>query len=200
LQLSGLPIAVDNGCYTGLDRRRWLLLIRSLRGQSVLWVAVPDVLGDARATRARFRLWAPAMQYLGLTLAYVAQDGETVAHVPWSDLRCLFIGGSDAWKESEAVGELVIEAKRRGMLVHVGRVNTQRRERFFLEQGVDSFDGSKYSRWPDAWIPGALARLARDHDRRCGCAVPGGDRCGESARGVAWRGGVDRECAGADRA
>jgi hypothetical protein len=51
-----------------------------------------------------------------------------------------------------------VEAKARGKLVHVGRVNSRKRIRRLAGWGcVDSIDGSGWSRWPDKKIPKGLA-------------------------------------------
>jgi len=62
--------------------------------------------------------------------------------VPWDDFDALFIGGTTAWKLSEAVYQLCQEAKRRGKWVHMGRVNSLRRMRLAESFGCDSADGT----------------------------------------------------------
>lgn len=161
LVATGLPIAADNGCFGGLNRPAFLRMLRNLRGAPVEWVAVPDVVGDAPATLARFHLWKGAIAYYGYPLAFVAQDGQEFLETPWEDVRTLFIGGSTEWKLGPGARHLVTEAKARGKLVHIGRVNSARRERLFAPLGADSFDGSRYSMFPDTYIGPALQRLAR---------------------------------------
>lgn len=156
---TGLPVAADNGCFIGLDRTAYIRLLRDVAHRNILWVTAPDIVGDAGATLARFRIWLPVLRYYGVPVAFVAQDGQEHLPVPWDCIRCLFIGGSTAWKEGDAAAALIVQAKRRGKWVHVGRLNTQRRERLLLHLGVDSFDGTTYSRWPDTYIPAVLKRL-----------------------------------------
>lgn len=167
---TGLPWACDNGCFLGLDRLAYIRLLREVAGQPrLLWVVAPDVVGDAEATRLRFGLWLPTLRHFGVPLAYVGQNGCTVKSVPWFDIACLFIGGGPCypggpeWKESEAARLLVVEAKRRELLVHMGRVNSDRRLDLAQRWGVDSVDGGQFSMFPDTHIPDALKRLASEH-------------------------------------
>lgn len=68
------------------------------------------------------------------------------------------------WKTSEAVALLAAEAKRRGMLVHVGRVNSEKRMRFCESVDADSADGTYVMFGPPAQqmadIVGWLDQLA----------------------------------------
>ncbi len=98
------------------------------------------------------------LEYYGLPIALVAQDGQELLPVPWDRIRCLFVGGSTEWKLGYHAARLIIEAKRREKWVHVGRCNTQGRERLFDALGADSTDGSAYSRFSKTYIPSALAR------------------------------------------
>lgn len=155
---TGLPVGADNECFNRLDKPAYVRMLNRIQGLGVLWCTAPDVVGDARATLLRFRMWAPVLDYYGLPIAFVAQDGQELLPVPWDRICCLFIGGSTAWKIGSHAARLIREAKRRDKWVHIGRVNTQRRERYFDALGADSTDGSKYSRFPKTYIPGALAR------------------------------------------
>jgi hypothetical protein len=157
---TGLPVACDNGCFSALNRKKYINMLKRVSGSRVLWVTVPDVVGNARATQLRYRLWRPALQYFQLPIAFVAQDAQTVAEVPWGEIVCLFIGGTTSWKLGPEAAYLVREAKKRGKLVHIGRVNSAKRERMFVPLGADSFDGSQYSMFPDKHIPPALERFS----------------------------------------
>jgi hypothetical protein len=56
--------------------------------------------------------------------------------------------------------ELAQEAKRRGLWVHWGRVNTRRRFDLIVAGGAaDSFDGSKWARFRKTYLPGGLGWL-----------------------------------------
>jgi hypothetical protein len=159
LLAAGVPVACDNSAFTAFDRTAYIAMLRSVRRLPVLWVTAPDVVGDAHATAARFRLWLPVLRYYGLPVAYVAQDGQERLPLPWDAISCLFIGGTTAWKESNAAAFLVRQAKRRGLWVHIGRVNTMRRLQPFDALGADSLDGGQFSMYPDTYIPRYLARL-----------------------------------------
>lgn len=154
LLATGRLLAADNDCFQRLDRAAYLSMLRRLAPHAgrVLWVTAPDVVGDAAATLARWRLWRPALCYYGLRAAYVAQDGATPESTPWGELDALFIGGSTAWKEGDGAAALMAAAKARGVWVHVGRVNTRRRLARVSEL-ADSIDGTSFSRFPDKYIP-----------------------------------------------
>jgi queuosine biosynthesis protein QueD len=156
LMKMGFPIGVDNNCFSGFDEPAYRRLLGLLTGIVVLWVTAPDVVGDDIATLALFEKWEPVLHGMGFPVALVAQDGLTVDRVPWDRIECLFIGGTDDWKLSEAAVELCREAKRRGKLVHVGRCNSFVRIRAAAAMGADSVDGSQFSWWPDRYIPKGL--------------------------------------------
>jgi hypothetical protein len=115
---------------------------------NLLWVVVPDVLGDAHATRAQFERLAPML--CDLPLAYAVQDGCGEAGVPWDApaLRCLFLAGSDAYKLSREMADIAAAGRERGLLIHGARCNSALRARHFIEIGCDSFDGTGASKWP----------------------------------------------------
>jgi hypothetical protein len=97
----------------------------------------------------------------GLPCAFVLQDGATSETIPWDQLQAVFLGGSTTYKESQAARVLCEEARRRGKWVHVGRVNSARRENL-IRSFADSFDGSKYSMFARQHLPACLTRLAGD--------------------------------------
>jgi hypothetical protein len=60
--------------------------------------------------------------------------------------RCVFVGGSDAWKESETAAFIIQEALAMQKHIHIGRVNWERRYRHFAHQpGAATFtcDGTR---------------------------------------------------------
>lgn len=138
--------------------------IASADQSRLLFVVAPDVVADADSTLLRFRFWRPVLDYYQLPIAFVAQDGQEDHPPPWDAIRCLFIGGSTRWKLGMHARRLIGEAKARGKWVHVGRVNTLRRMWLFSSLGVDSFDGTAFSKLPDKFIPWMLRRLtAQQH-------------------------------------
>src|SRR5262245_48738651 len=150
---TGLPVAADNDCFQGLNRAAYVAMLARLKGRNVLWVTAPDIVGNAARTLARWHIWRPALRYLGLPAAYVAQDGSEALAPPWGELDCLFVGGSDTWKEGPHALSLMLDAKDRGKWVHVGRVNTLRRRWLMGVGDFDSIDGTCFSKWPDKYIP-----------------------------------------------
>jgi len=115
---------------------------------NLLWVVVPDVVADARKTYHYFQWLQPIMA--DLPLAYVLQDGSGDVGVPFGapGLRCLFIGGSDSYKHSAEMAEIVAHGKKLGLWIHGGRCNSGKRARYFASIGCDSFDGTGASMFP----------------------------------------------------
>jgi len=144
------PWAMDNACYTGLDRLAFIRMLERYYGiPGCLWVTAPDVVGRADLTLERWPFWSQLLRGLGYPPAFVGQDGQTVAAAPWREMGAYFVGGTDAWKLSAASRELVAYANARGIWTHMGRVNSRRRQREALRWGIDSVDGTSYSRFGD---------------------------------------------------
>ncbi len=129
-----------------------------------LFVTVPDVVGDARATAHLFEVWWPAVARRGLPAALVAQDGlehlERWLALAWPRIDALFVGGRTEWKLGAASECLVAEARRRGKWVYMGRVNSARRIRYAASIGCDSVDGTKWVRWRDTYLEHRLHTVA----------------------------------------
>jgi hypothetical protein len=167
---AGIPWAADNDCFQGLNDVAYVKMLDRLEGLAgCLFVTVPDVVGDAAATLEAFGRWAPELERRGLPLGLVAQDGMTLADLDElaPRLAALFIGGSTEWKEGPEAAELAIAAKRAGLWVHWGRVNTRRRFDLIVATGAaDSFDGSKWARFRKTYLPGGLRWLEGAQARR----------------------------------
>jgi hypothetical protein len=160
----GLPWAADNAAFTGFDAGAFCGLLGRIAGRpGCRFVACPDIVGDAAATLARFTVWEPVIREAGLPVALVGQDGAEAMELPWGRFHALFLGGSTEWKLGPGAAALAREAKRRGLWLHMGRVNTHRRFRHAFALGCDSIDGSGFSRWPDQRVPLALRWLAGLH-------------------------------------
>jgi hypothetical protein len=162
LDLSPGRWAMDNGAFSGFDAGAFVRMMERFADvPGCLFVTAPDVVADAASTLALWPFWSQLIAGVGRRPAFVAQDGLTHDRVPWETLRdekgVLFIGGSTAFKEGATVRSLVGYAAARGLWVHWGRVNGQRRLELILKamQGCPdfSFDGSGFSRWPDTNIP-----------------------------------------------
>jgi hypothetical protein len=149
-----IPWAADTGCFSAPDKfdplayMAYLARYRSESGRC-LFVTMPDVVGDAKATLAKIRQWPEVIRALGFRPALVAQDGLESLPVPWQAFDVLFIGGTTAWKLGDHATTLIREAKARGKWVHVGRVNSLRRLRHSQWQGADSADGTFLAFGPD---------------------------------------------------
>jgi hypothetical protein len=148
---------MDNGAYSGFDVTAFMGMLQRFHGRKgCRFVAAPDVPFDCHATLARWPFWSAIIRGAGFVPALVAQDGLLVGDVPWRELGALFIGGSTEWKLGPQALELMAYAKARGLWLHVGRVNTQKRIGLMAERGADSFDGSGFSQWSAIRIPKGL--------------------------------------------
>lgn len=158
------PWAADNGCFAqgdSFDAGDWLEWLAGLRRyrERCLFAVAPDVILDAEATLLRSLPYLATIRQLGFPSAFVSQNGCTSALVPWDAIDCLFVGGDDAWKLSEASWRLCAEAKQRGKWTHVGRVNSFRRLKACAVSGLDSADGTYLKFGPDANWPKLTAWL-----------------------------------------
>jgi hypothetical protein len=160
--------AADNGRFASpgdYDDERYLAWLGSLAEYRAdcLFATAPDVVGDAAATLELSLPMLPRIRAAGYPAALVAQDGLEHLEVPWDAFDALFVGGSTAWKLSEAAHELAAEARRRGKWTHMGRVNSWRRFSMAASAGYDSADGTVLRFDPDRpvaeWMRRARAQL-----------------------------------------
>lgn len=153
----------DNGAFTGkFEPERFFAFLEKMHSHrdSCVFVVAPDVLhrsadgtmrGDAVATLAQFKDYAPRIRKLGYPVAYVAQDGAE--HLPFPRrFDALFVGGSTEWKLGEGAEECIKRAQKLGKWVHVGRVNSRKRIQHFALLNVDSLDGTHIVFKPDVRI------------------------------------------------
>ncbi len=154
---AGIPWAADNDCFQRLDADAYRRMLDSIYGlPGCKFVVAPDVVGDWARTRELWDEWQPELSAAWLPMAYVAQDGQPSDQVPWRSIDALFIGGTTAFKLSAEAEQLGRAAKRKGLWLHMGRVNSRRRFDYARATGCDSVDGSSFSRWRDRWLPDAL--------------------------------------------
>ena len=155
-KLAGVPYGLDNGCFTTFDKRAWCKLIDDADITRPLWCVCPDMVGDAQRTRELYDYYA-RKHMRGLPIAYVLQNGVQFTTIPYDEINCLFVGGDDAFKTSTAAVNAIRTAKmiKPEMMVHIGRVNSWDRARWWIETGqkygfhVDSIDGSGMSRFDE---------------------------------------------------
>lgn len=102
-----------------------------------LFIQCPDVYADARRTIDEY--WRFLSHFSGWPLAFVAQDGQEDLEFPGDEFEALFVGGSTAWKVSDAAASVILEAQRMGKHIHIGRVNWGRR--YFNMRGLPGSDG-----------------------------------------------------------
>jgi hypothetical protein len=141
------PWAIDNGAYAQFDANAFTALLdrEAHHKENCLFVTVPDVVASARRTLEVFEHWKPKLE--GWKLALACQDGQEHLPIPWGEIAAVFIGGSTAWKSSEAAAQIVKAAKAIGKWVHIGRVNHAARWEWFEELGADSCDGTGLARY-----------------------------------------------------
>jgi len=162
----GIPWAADNDAFKSFDAAAFEKMLWTLRGlPGCRFVTSPDVVGDAGLTDLLFEEWAPIIARHDLPVAYVIQE-DGCEYEPrgifWGAISALFIGCvNDEEKLGERIRELVVEAKRRGKWVHMGRVNSDRRIRYAREIGCDSVDGTKWVQWRDTHLPSGLESVSR---------------------------------------
>ena len=155
LQRPSAKFAIDNGAFSGFNSSAFLSLLEreKERKDQCIFVAVPDVVCSARRTLEVFEQWKDRIN--GWPLALVVQDGQQDLPIPWNQINAVFIGGSTEFKLSRHAEQIVRAAKAIGKWVHVGRVNTPGRFKYFEKMGADSIDGTGMSRF--SWMREAIA-------------------------------------------
>lgn len=157
---TGVTWCADNGVYGKgwPGYAAWYCWLRDHPADRTrcLFAVAPDVVGDAAATLTRSVPWLPAIRAAGYPAALAAQDGLEHLNVPWGAFDVLFLGGTTAWKLGPAARRLTAEASRRGLPVHMGRVNSLRRLRYAAAIGCTSADGTYLIFGPDVNLPKTL--------------------------------------------
>jgi len=146
----GRKYAVDNNAFSaGFDPKKFFHHLEKLKPyrDQCLFIACPDVVGDAKLTLELYDLWSDKIRDYG-SVAFVAQDGQEDLPFP-DDFDWLFIGGTTEWKMDHRAKSCIKRAKEMGKPVHVGRVNSLGRFRYFQKLGVDSVDGTNPIYEPD---------------------------------------------------
>jgi hypothetical protein len=163
----GASYAIDNGSYVRLDVKRFQAILRRQypRRERCLWVAMPDVVGNARRTLELFEHWS--LKLGCWPRALVCQNGQEDLPIPWDRIAGVFIGGDDTFKDSRAALDILKTAHGMGKHCHVGRVNGEARMtklvQFAEETGIDiSIDGSALSQYSERRIK--FGRFIRRED------------------------------------
>jgi hypothetical protein len=140
---------MDNAAFkNGFDATRFFAHLDKLQPyhNRCLFVTVPDKVGDASETLRLWHEWSSCIT--GWPLAFVAQDGQE--YLPFPDgCTWVFIGGTDDFKLGEGGRVCIERALQEGKRVHIGRVNSQLRYKYFESFGVHSCDGTGPAREPD---------------------------------------------------
>ena len=159
MKQSGLPIAADNSAYVNFDEELYWKMIHKLvdKDLETQWITVPDVVGNMEATLELWKRWRDRLNFIPRAL--VAQDGAEMMDLPWNDFECMFIGGTTEWKLSRSVVDIAGEALAKGKVLHMGRVNSERRLRFARRIGCNSVDGTGWSRWSKKYLKNGLEYL-----------------------------------------
>jgi hypothetical protein len=184
----GTTWCADNGVYSRAypGRSQYLRWLASLPDPNRCRFAVaPDVVANHGATLERSWPMLRRIRELGLPVALCAQNGAQADDMPWDYIDVVFLAGIvecvpcgwvpaiadlplDAcpeghrlaeWKTGAVAEAITAEAKRRGLWVHMGRVNTRSRVLRAKAMGVDSADGTYLAYGPDQNLPRLLSWL-----------------------------------------
>ncbi len=154
--------AGDNDAFKAWDEDRFVKMLNDREGTpECLFVAAPDVVGDAKATLSRFWDWRYEIVGRGYPVAFVGQDGAEDLDISWDAFDAWFIGGSTEWKLSLASADLAQEARRHGKWVHMGRVNTMERIKEARDFNCDSIDGTGWSMFADHYMTKHFKRVKK---------------------------------------
>lgn len=135
--------AIDNGAYGGFRQSPFCATLKrnSDKMEECLFVCVPDKLGDHKTT---LQMWHEKNHLAdGWKKAFVAQDGYD--GMP-EEADAIFIGGTNAFKDSLEAIYAIIDARAKGKHVHIGRINGPERFHRFREY-ADTCDGSGVSKY-----------------------------------------------------
>lgn len=145
----GVAFALDNDAFqsfsngTPYDFDAWLRFLDkvSATGLEPLWALVPDVVGDAKETRAQWFTYNHYIKDRGWKTALAVQDGMDLNDVSVCRPDLIFVGGTTVWKWSTA-HTWCFQSRHP---VHVGRVRS-RRLPYCQQIGAASCDGTGWMR------------------------------------------------------
>ena len=110
-----------------------------------LFLIVPDVVGDCRATLESWHKWYPQLKDLGWPLAFAVQDGMLDSNIP-DNADLIFVGGTQEWKFKTMAHWC------QKFPCHVGQVNTGKRLYEAHQAGAWSVDGTGWFRDPRSFL------------------------------------------------
>jgi hypothetical protein len=151
LRTEGFAYALDNGAWhcfqhrLPFDEAAFLAAYRKL-GSGADFCVLPDIVAGGLRSLEFSLNWAPR---LGECPNYLAvQDGMSVSDVApvLNGIAGIFVGGTSEWKE-RSLPTWGMLARKYGVALHVGRVNTARRIHLCRAARATSFDGSSVSRY-----------------------------------------------------
>ena len=163
----------DNDCFNGgFKPMPWMSSILKLvpYRRTCDFIVMPDVVGDALATKSLWYKYFPHIKQYKMPLAYVAQNGGGVLDIP-EQAKVLFIGGDNEFKLGEEGRICVEKAKARGLRVHMGRVNSLKRLRYAKSIGCDTVDGTYICFGKDINTPKLNHMMEQVHRKTLGEAV-----------------------------
>ena len=142
----------DNGSFAGrFDEDRFFNFLKLMKKNisKCVFIVCPDTWCEAEETIEKWTLYSDRIRTLGYPIAFACQNGQENLPIP-DNYDVLFIGGSDEWRVAGCGAiECIRKAKASGKWVHVGRVNSLKRVKHFMLEGVDSVDGTYVSFGPD---------------------------------------------------
>lgn len=148
----GRKFGVDNNSFIrGFNSKLFFSYLEKLKPyiEQCLFIVCPDVLGNPRETLQLWNKWKEKIKEYG-PIAFVAQDG--MEHYPLPpDFDWMFIGGTDDFKLGIGAKDCIWRTQEMNKPVHVGRVNSIKRFRYFQRLGVNSVDGTSPCYGPDIY-------------------------------------------------
>lgn len=151
--------AIDNGCFTSFREKEFISLLKreyEFR-DNALFVCAPDKVGCHKTTLKMYENYHHLCA--GFKIAFVAQDGYD--GMP-DEVDALFIGGTNAFKDSQLAADAVADALNKNKHVHIGRINTAPRFLKFNKLGAHTCDGSGVSRY-DHMLPAIKIAYELEH-------------------------------------
>lgn len=154
--------ALDNGVYGAWTKGKiwdiemevnWLNMLSKIPAENhPVWVLLPDVVADWKATVELGKTYLPILRDKGLPVAIALQDGCDFQEALEMEPDWVFVAGSTEWKEAN-IAKVCQSFHAHNIGVHVGRVNTRRRLMLCQSAGVDSVDGTTLNKFRDASLP-----------------------------------------------